>query len=107
MDSTLPIIRLEIEGMKYAIQTALSRHATEMDTYTNEAIEQFCTEENIHRIVSTKAKALIEAAVVDELKCFFDRGNGRKAIEQAVNDVLMDYNKNHPTIVRWDDGNLR
>jgi hypothetical protein len=84
----VPIIKLEVEGMKYAIKTALSQHAAEMDTYIQAAVEDYCSEENLKAVVMEQAAEAIELAIQDEIGRFFRIGNGRRAMADAVNAVL-------------------
>jgi hypothetical protein len=84
----IPIIRLEVEGMKYAIKTALTQHAFEIDTYIQEAVDQYCSDDNLRQVVTAQARAAIESSVKDEIDRFF-RGAGRKAVADAVTAALL------------------
>lgn len=85
----IPIIKLEVEGMKYAVLHALTEHAAKMDKSIQQAVESFCTEKNIDNIVREEAHRQLEAAVREEVKNFFGwSGNGRKAVREAVQQYL-------------------
>ena len=54
-DYGMPAIRLEIERMKFNILHMLSQHAIEMDSMVKEAIERYCSEDNIRGIIHDQA----------------------------------------------------
>lgn len=87
----MPIIRLEVERMKYAMQHALVEHAALMDDAIQKAIEAYCTPENIDAIVRKEATHAIDSAVREEVRAFFSQtGAGRKAVREAVTNWLND-----------------
>lgn len=91
----VPIIRLEVEGMKQIMLVALQRESAKLDSAIQQAIEAFCTEGNVNRIVASEAQRQIDEAVRQEVKHFFDwSGNGRKAIREAVTEYL---NERYPS----------
>lgn len=86
--NTMPIIRLEVQGMQYAIQHALTQHTAEMDQYIQEAVTQYCKPDNIRAVVLQTATAAIDAAVKSSIEHFFRHGKGRSAIKEAVEQEL-------------------
>lgn len=91
----LPIIRLEVERMQFGIYKALTEHAAQMDTSIRQAVEAYCTPENIDAVVKKSATEALDAAVKEEVRSFFgNNGAGRKAVRVAVinwlNDVYPD-----------------
>lgn len=84
----LPFIRLELEGMKYAIKAALSEHLIKMDADIQSEIDRVCTPENIASIVFETAKIEIKAAIDAEIHSFYRYGDGRAVIQKAVRDQL-------------------
>jgi hypothetical protein len=85
----IPIIKLEIEGMKHTILTALMEETAAIDRGVQEALEKLCTEENIARIVHDEARRQIEAALKEEVQNFFRWSNaGRAAVREAVHEHL-------------------
>lgn len=86
----LPIIRLEVEGMKYAICTALTEHAAQMDADIKAAVELYCTPENIKKIVTDSATRILDATIREEVEKFFRyNGEGRKAVAEAVKECIL------------------
>ncbi|MFY7917017.1 MAG: hypothetical protein ACOVPA_20390 [Rubrivivax sp.] len=85
----LPIISLEIHGMKNTIKVALTEQAALMDKHLNEALEKMCTEESVAGIVEQEARRQIELALKEEVQNFFRwSSNGRAAVREAVHEHL-------------------
>lgn len=85
----VPIITLEIQGMKNTIKTALMQEAAAMDKGVQDALDRLCTEENVARIVNEEARRQIEAALKEEVQNFFRwSAAGRMAVREAVHEHL-------------------
>jgi hypothetical protein len=92
--NTVPIIRLEVERMKYSILQALPQHAAALDASVQAAIEAFCTPENIDSIIRGAAMEHLNAAVKEEVRDFFRESNpGRQAVREAVLQHLNEWDK--------------
>lgn len=88
-NNTYPVIRLEVERMKHSILVALSEHATTMDASVAKAVEAYCTQENIDRVVWSAAKEALDSAVREEVREFFRYSKpGRQAVREAVFEYL-------------------
>lgn len=85
---TIPILRFEVEGMKHSMLLALSNHAVEMDKLIRDAVEQFCTEENLQRVLNEATNRCLKAAIDSEIEQFFRYGKGREAVKRAVAETL-------------------
>lgn len=81
-----PVIRLEVQDMKYAIHTALTEHAAMRDASIKAAVNEFCTPGNIDRVIREAAMSALNAAVKEEVRNYFGRWNenGRLAVREAV-----------------------
>ena len=86
---SIPIIRLEVQSMKHSIMVALTEHQAQMDEDIQKAVEAYCTDENISRVVRAAATAEMEQAIKEEVGAFFKYGDGRKAVRAAVRDGLI------------------
>lgn len=85
----IPIIRLEVEGMKHVVKMALMKEAAALDTAVQKAVDDYCTEGNINAIVRREAIAQVDAALKEEVRNFFIFSNGgRLAIREAVMEHL-------------------
>jgi hypothetical protein len=85
----VPVIRLEVGRMKYAIMAALAQHAAQMDSDIQSAVEAYCTPENIAAVVRGAAAKEIDAAITEEVGRFFRYGDGRRAVAEAVKASLL------------------
>ena len=85
----IPIITLEIQGMKNTIKHALMEQAASMDKGIQDALDRLCTEENVSRIVEEEARIQIQAALKEEVASFFRWSSaGRAAVREAVHEHL-------------------
>jgi len=85
----IPIIRMEVEGIRRTMVMALTEHAAQMDEDIKNAVEAYCTPENISRIIHEAAYRALDSAIKDEVTTFFRCGPGRKAVAEAVKDCLL------------------
>lgn len=86
---TIPIIRLEVNRMRHALQVALLEHSATMDADMQHAIEQFCTPENIHQVIHETASKVLTDIIQEEVKNFFRFGDGRGIVAEAVKAKLL------------------
>lgn len=87
----MPVISLEVRGMRHKIEIALSQYQTEISQYISEALDKYCEPENIRYVVSTAATTAIDAAVKECVKGFFGYGGkGRKYIKEEVERRLTE-----------------
>lgn len=90
----IPIIKLEVEGMRHTVYHALSEHAAAMDESVKAAVDAFCTPENIDSIVRGAVMEHMNAAVKEEVRDFFRyNGAGRKAVREAVIQHLDEWDR--------------
>lgn len=85
---TYPMIRLEIQGMKHAVQVALSDYAAKMNSEIQAAIEAACTAQHITAIIEETARREVDSAIRQEIERFFRYGDGRETIKAAVAAML-------------------
>lgn len=85
----IPIITLEVQGMKHAIKAALTNEAAAMDKAVQDALDRLCSEDNINQIVQEEARTAIEATLKEEVRNFFNWSSaGRRAVREAVHERL-------------------
>ena len=83
--SNLPIIRLEVDRMKYTIQTIISQHASEMDEGIQRAVDEYCTPENIQRVVTHEVDRCAKACISEAVHDFFGyNGLGKQVIKDEI-----------------------
>lgn len=81
---TIPIIRLEVEHMKHAIISAFNDTALQLDEAIRNAINAYCQPENIQHVVTTEVKRVLDEVIKAEIKDFYQYGEGRKIVKDAV-----------------------
>ncbi len=87
----IPIIKLEVEGMKYTVLQALMQHSAQMDASVQAAVEAYCTEGNLDDVIRGELRKCMNSAVSEEVQRFFGyAGAGRQAIREAVLKYLND-----------------
>ena len=87
----VPIIRIELESMRYGIRQALMQHTLNIDEQAQKEIDQFATEENLAAIIGAEVRKAISSAVSEEVQRFFMyTGRGRMVIREAVTEYLND-----------------
>jgi hypothetical protein len=85
-----PIIRIEIESMKHALNVMLSQHAALMSQEMQQAVDTFCTPERIQKLITETAHRELEGIVKDEIAAFFRYGAGRRSIRDSIQKQLND-----------------
>lgn len=88
MNSTIPVIRLEVDYMKHAILHAFTAHQLQIDQDVKAALDRFCRPENIQAIVSKAVDSTLEHAIKSEIEKFYLYGAGRSVIAEAVKKRL-------------------
>lgn len=86
----MPIIRLELDGMKIAILHAFSEFQAATDAQVKAAMEKFCSPENVQRIVERCVEQEMKHAIEREIRNFFQLGAGRKFLAAAVAKKLSE-----------------
>lgn len=87
----VPIITLQVEGMKHAIKVALSKYTAAVDEMVQAAVDKYCEPENIRYVVFQATTAAIDACVKESVKGFFGYGGkGRKYILEEVERRLTE-----------------
>lgn len=90
MNTPIPIIRMELDGFKMAFAMALHEHQLQIDANFKAAVDQFCTPENLTKIISDKANTVMRQVLEEEVQRFFSYGVGREVIREAVEKKLKE-----------------
>lgn len=89
-DPRFALIRLEVEGMKHSMVTALTEHHALISSEIVEAVERYCTKENIESVVRAAAHKALDSALREEVENFFRwPGKGREVVAAAVRAKLI------------------
>lgn len=79
-----PIIRLEVDDMKYAIVHELHRHHQEVEAEVERQVEAAIANYNFASVVSTNVYKVLNNAV----QSYFEYGPGARVLTQAVWDAM-------------------
>lgn len=80
----MPIIKLEIQGMKYQISHALRTHNDEISKYVESAIDDMVKNFDYKALV----KHEVSKAIEESIKWHFKVGKGNSQIYEAVRCAL-------------------
>lgn len=75
--------------MRHSISMAFREHQVKMDEDVQMAVEAYCQPANISRIINEAATTALDNAIKEEVREFFLRGDGRKAVAEAVKESLL------------------
>lgn len=85
----MPVLRIELEGMKFVMLQALDKHRLEMDQMIQEAVTRACDPEVIQSKLDVMAQQAIEAAIKSEIDSFYRYGEGREILKALISERLM------------------
>jgi hypothetical protein len=97
MDSsaTLPVITIEIQGMRHAIRRAMSAHFVGMDKGVQEALEAACKNFDYRDYVMKEARTCIQDALSEAIKSQFRYGGaGHSAVQEVAKKLAKSALKN-------------
>jgi hypothetical protein len=86
----IPIIRLEVEHMRQTMAFALTEYTTRLDVDLHNAIDAYCTPENLRRVIEDEANRTLDQVIREQVKAWFIYGEGREVIKRAVEQKLRD-----------------
>jgi hypothetical protein len=84
----IPMVRLELEGMKYAIISAFNVHQAEQDANVRAAVEAYCNSGNLQQVLNTAVRETLNRAIKDEVERFYTYGEGRALVKRLVQERL-------------------
>lgn len=83
--NNIPIIKLEVERMQHSIQVALLDYHAQLSSEVQEAIERYCTKDNLQAIIDKEVRESIDMCVKAEVRDFFGYGReGRSVVREAI-----------------------
>jgi len=88
MNNSMPILRLELEGMKHAILHAFREMSIATDSMVQEEVEKFCRPENLQHIISSEVSRVVRASIEGEVRDFFSYGAGGKYIKKLTREAI-------------------
>lgn len=88
MATTLPIIRLEIEGIKHSVVRMLDEHLFQIDADVREAVERLVTPDIISGAIAREVANVMDIVIKEEVDRYYRYGEGRAAIKAAIIERL-------------------
>lgn len=86
----LPVIRLELEGVRRQIAHMLQDSNGELAEFTKQKLAEVLTTANIEAQVQALAKQEIERAVRSAVEQYFRWGDGQKTLRAVIDATLND-----------------
>lgn len=83
------MIRFELEHIKQSVLAAFVQSKFEVQQLIENAVKLYCTPENLESVINATAKLEIDKAIQEEIRTFFQRGEGRKVIAELVKEKLL------------------
>lgn len=84
----MPIVRIEIEGMKQQIAAALTDYGNEIKESVDREIERAIAEYPFRETVRRHAAEAINQSIKSAIDKYFKYGVGATAIEASINEIL-------------------
>lgn len=85
---TIPIVTLELQGMRHMVSKIIMQKQAEMDSQIQAALDAACTEENIRRVVGESVQRELQTTLQSAIQDYFRFGEGRQAIVAAVDTTF-------------------
>lgn len=86
--ASIPLIRLELSGMKYQVVHALMIHNREMEDAVESAVDAALNSFDFPAIVNQEVNKVVTEVVHQTIVEFFSFGEGRKILTEGVNEAL-------------------
>lgn len=89
MNNDIPIIKLELEGMKYSVMKMLSPEliSAQIELATDEAIKNI----DIYKIAEREINRGLTECLQAEITRFFKYGDGRKHVQSILLKALQEH----------------
>lgn len=88
MNNGMPILRLELEGMKLSFLRAFQELSVQTDAMVKSAVEDFCRPERLQKIIDDEVNRTLKAAIEKEVETFFRYGDGSELIKLLTRKAL-------------------
>jgi hypothetical protein len=84
----LVTIRMEVDRLKTTLLGALMGYELQLKEQLEEAVEEFCAEGNLRRIIQATTYQTLRTVIEEEVRNWYTHGQGREAIKEAVRKRL-------------------
>jgi hypothetical protein len=94
--NSVPMIRLELEGMALQLRHAFSAYQVQMDAQVQAALDAYCTPECVQHVIDETVERTLTQVIREEVARFFTHGDGRQTIRRAVEQRLANNETSTP-----------
>lgn len=84
----LPIVRIEIEGIRRFTCSTLLQRTEEMNSYIQSQIDIICTPEYLTNIINSEVKKGVDDAIRQSVISYYKHGKGSDQIRDLVDSYL-------------------
>ncbi len=85
---TNPILRFELEGLRYQVLHVLGAHQEEIQQQADAQLKKVIEGFDFESVIQAEATRVLEQVVKESVKHHFSYGEGRKIIHDAVAKAL-------------------
>lgn len=82
--NSLPIIRMELEGVRATVATMLTQYSARMDKNIKDAVDAYCTEDNLTKVINSAVNAALDHTIKESLTTYFRWGEGKSLVDTIV-----------------------
>lgn len=90
MIGDVPVLKVQLEGMRYQVMHAMMDHQEEISAAVEDALTQELADVDISSIVKGYLPGLIRDVVHKTIDSYFKYGEGQRVIAQYVGEALGD-----------------
>ena len=86
--SNVPVLRLELDSMRERVLHAYMSRSGEIGEMVEKALEEALTPEKLEQQIRAEVAVHTKAAVAEQIKRFFQYGDGHKYVKNVVDAAL-------------------
>jgi len=75
--------------MRHSIMTAITEQNMKFDEYFQRALDEACSPARVQDLMNFEVRKQLDDIIKQEVKTFFQYGEGRKTVREAVIEQLM------------------
>jgi len=84
----MPIIRIELEGIRQTILHSFGGYTDELNRLVEKEVGKACSSGAVEQIVRAEVSKAMKKIVEDSIRRYFKYGDGRKGLDAAVKDAM-------------------
>lgn len=84
----MPILKLELAGFRQTMMHALADYQGEISRCVSDQVSNIVTTEYFEGFIKSQVRETVQRSVKDAIESYFMYGEGRKMIDEVVNQVF-------------------